>query len=109
MEPLFTGNLVELSFLKINNILLVPLLLIELLTLAELTALIKELLFIYTLAGLALALFTLKMGLTPIEGLTKLVAPVIVKLIFVNSPALLALLDCLAELPFIEFSSFRFS
>ena len=107
IELLFIGDLVEFFSLKINSVLLIPLLLVELLTLAELAVLVKELLFVYTLVGLALALPILEVGLIPIEGLTELVILVIVELIFVDGPVLLVLLDCLAKLPSIEFSSLR--
>jgi len=53
--------------LETNSGLLVPLLLVELLTLAKLTTLVGELLFIGGLAELALVLLTL--GLIPVEGL----------------------------------------
>ena len=108
VELLFVDNLVKLSFLKINSVLSALLLLVELLTLAELAALIKELLFVYTLAGLALALLTLEMGLIPTKGLAELIILVTAKLIFVDGLALLILLNCLAKLPFVEFSSLRF-
>ena len=104
-----TGNLVNLSSLKTNSGLSVIFLLVELLTLAELAALTGELLFIYTLAGLALALLTLEMGLIPIEGLVEFVTLVVVKPIFINSPAPLVLLNCLTKSPFMEFSSLRLS
>ena len=107
VELLFIGNLVELSSLKINSVLSVPLLLVELLTLAKLTALVRELLFVYTLAGLALILFTLKVGLIPIEGLVKLITLVTAKPIFINSLVLLILFNYLAKLPFIKFSSLK--
>ena len=109
VELFFIGNLVELSFLKINSVLSALFLLVELLTLAKLIALIGELLFIYTLVGLALTLLILEVELIPIKGLAKLVIPVIAKLIFVNSPAPLVLLNYLAKLPFVEFSSLRLS
>ena len=86
-----------------------PLSLIELLTLAKLTALAKELLFIDTLARLTLTSLTLKVGLVPTENLTKLIIPVIVKPIFVDGLVLLILLNCLAKLPSIKFSSLRLS
>ena len=107
VEPLFTGNLIELSSLEINSILSALLLLVELLTLAELATLAGELLFVYTLTGLALASLILEMGLIPIEGLAKLVILVTVEPIFVDGPAPLVLFDCLAKLPFIKFSSLR--
>ena len=100
--------MVELSSLKINSVLSILLLLIELLTLVKLTTLVKELLFIYILAGLTLVLFILKIKLIPIEGLVKFIILVVVKLIFIDSPAPLILLNYLAELPFIEFSSLKF-
>jgi hypothetical protein len=103
------GNLVELSTLEKNSSSLVLFSLIKLLTLTELAALAGELLFIYILAGLTLALLTLEMGLIPIEGLVELITPVVVKPIFIDSPALLVLLNYLAKSPFIEFSSLRFS
>jgi hypothetical protein len=107
-----TGNLVNLSSLKTNSGLSVIFLLVELLTLAELAALAGELLFIYTLAGLilaklALASLTLKVGLISIEGLVKLIISLVVKPIFINGLALLALLNDSAKLPFMEFSSLR--
>ena len=109
VELLFVGDLVELSFLKINSVLLAPLLLVELLTLAKLAALVEELLFIYTLAGLALALLTLEVGLIPIEGLVELIILVAAKLIFVDGLVLLVLLNCSAKLLFVKFSSLRLS
>ena len=108
VELLFIGNLVDLS-LETNSGLLVLFLLVELLTLAELITLIGELLFIYTLAGLVLALFTLKVGLIPIEGLVELITPVAAELIFVDGLAPLALPNYLADLHFMEFSSLRLS
>jgi hypothetical protein len=101
--------LVKLSTLKKNSGLLVPLLLVKLLTLAKLAALIGELLFIYTLAGLALVSLTLEVELIHIEGLAKLVTPVIAKPIFVDGLAPLALLNYLTKSPFMEFSSLRLS
>ena len=109
MELLFVGNLVELFILKKNSGSSAPFLLVKLLTLAELIILIKELLFISALAGLVLALLTLKVGLVPIKGLAKLVIPVAVELIFVDGLVPLVLLDCLAKSPFVEFSSLRLS
>ena len=107
--PLFANNLAKLSCLETNSGLLASLSLVELLTLAELAALAGELLFINNSAELALALLTLKVGIIPAEGLAKLVALVTAKPIFVDGPALLALLNCLAELPFVKFSSFKLS
>jgi hypothetical protein len=109
VEPLFTGDLVELSSLEINSGLLALLLLVELLTLAKLAALVGELLFIGGLAELTLALFTLEVGLIPVEGLVELVILVVVELIFVDGPAPLALLNCSAKSPSIEFSSLKLS
>ena len=109
VELLFVGNLVELFTLGKNSGSLAPLLLVKLLTLAELATLIGELLFINTLAGLTLASLTLKVGLIPIEGLTKLVIPIAAELIFVDSPVPLTLLDYLAKSPFVEFSSLKLS
>jgi hypothetical protein len=105
----FVGDLVKLSSLEINSGLLALLLLVELLTIAELVALVEELLFVGSLAELALVLLTLEVGLIPAEGLVELVALVAVELIFVDGPAPLALLDCLAKLPSIEFSSLKLS
>jgi len=109
VEPLFIGDLVELSSSETNSGLLAPLLLVELLTLAKLAALVGELLFVGGLVELALALLTLEVGLIPVGGLVELVALVAVELIFVDSPAPLALLDCLAKSPSIEFSSLKLS
>ena len=109
VELLFVGNLVELSTLGKKSGLSVLFLLVKLLTLVKLTALIGELLFINILVGLALASLTLKVGLVLIESLAELVIPIIVKLIFVDGPVLLTLLDCLTELPSIEFSSLKLS
>jgi hypothetical protein len=103
------GNLVELSTLGKNSGLLVPLLLIKLLTLAELAALVGKLLFIGALAGLALALLALKIGLVLTEGLAEFVVPVVAKPIFIDGLALLVLLNYLAKSPFVEFSSLRLS
>src|SRR6266404_8611960 len=105
VEPLFIGDLVKLSSLEINSGLLVPLLLVELLTLAKLTTLVGELLFIGGLAELTLVLLTL--GLIPIEDLAELIILVVAEPIFIDGPAPLALLDCLAESPSIEFSSLK--
>ena len=99
--------MVTLSSLKINSGLLALLLLIELLTLAKLAALAGELLFIGGSAELALVLLTLEIGLIPVEGLAELVVLIVVEPIFVNGLALLVLLNCLAESPSIEFSSFK--
>src|SRR6266403_254281 len=109
VEPLFIGDLVKLSSLEINSSLLVLLLLIELPTLAKLTALVGELLFIGGLVELALALLTLVVGLIPIEGLVELVILVVEEPIFIDGPALLALLNYLAKSPSIEFSSLKLS
>ena len=109
VELLFTGNLVEFSTLRKNSNLSALLLLIELLTLAKLTALIGELLFINTLAGLTLTSLTLKVGLVPIEGLAKLVILIAVEPIFVDGLVLLALLNYSAKSPFIGFSSLKLS
>ena len=127
------GDLIKLSSLEINSGLLAPLLLAELPTLAKLATLVGELLFIGRLAELALALLTLKVGLIPIEGLAELIALVAAKLItlvavelitlvavelialvaaepiFIDGPAPLALLNCLAKSPSIEFSSLKLS
>ena len=108
VKPLFIGNSVDLS-LETNSGSLALFLLVELLTLAELIALVGELLFIYTLAGLVLASLTLEMGLIPIEGLVELVIPVAAELIFIDGLVLLVLLNYLTKLPFIEFSSLRLS
>ena len=105
----FADNLVKLSFLEINSGLLVLLLLVKLLTVAELVTLVKEPLFIGGLVELALALLTLKVGLIPAEGLAELVILVAAKPIFVNGLVLLVLLDYLAESPSIEFSSLKLS
>ena len=56
---LFIGNLVELSSSEINSSSLLLLLLVELLTLAKLTTLVGELLFVGGLVELALVLLTL--------------------------------------------------
>ena len=56
---------------------------------------------------LTLALLTL--GLIPIEGLAELVILVVAELIFIDGLAPLALLNCSAELPSIEFSSLKLS
>jgi hypothetical protein len=87
--------------------LLVLLLLVELPTLARLATLVGELLFVGGLVELALVLLTL--GLIPAEGLTELIILVVVELIFVDSLAPLALLNCLAKSPSIEFSSLKLS
>jgi len=99
--------LVKPSSLKINSSLLILLLLVELLTLAKLTALAGELLFIGRLVELTLALLTLEVGLIPIEGLAELNALVVVELIFIDGPAPLALLNYSAESPSIKFSSLK--
>ena len=105
----FVGNLVKLSSLEINSGLLTPLLLVELLTIAKLAALVEELLFIGSLAELTLVLLTLEVGLIPIEGLAELVILVVAEPIFIDGPVPLALLNCLAESPSIEFSSLKLS
>jgi hypothetical protein len=87
--------------------LLVLLLLVELPTLARLTTLVGELLFIGGLAELTLVLLTL--GLIPIEDLVKLVILVAVELIFIHGLVPLALLNYLAKSPSIEFSSLKLS
>jgi len=107
VEPLFIGDLVKLSSLEINSSLLAPLLLVELLTLAKLTALAGELLFIGSLAELTLVLLTL--GLIPAEDLAELVILVAAELIFVDGLEPLALLNYLAKSPSIEFSSLKLS
>jgi len=107
VEPLFIGDLVRLSSLETNSSLLAPLLLVELLTLAKLATLVGELLFIGGLVELALVLFTL--GLIPIEGLVELIILVVAEPIFVDGLALLALLNCSAKSPSIEFSSLKLS
>jgi len=107
VEPLFIGDLVKLSSLEINSGLLALLLLVELPTLAKLATLVGELLFIGGLAELALALLTL--GLIPVEDLVELITLVAAELIFVDGLAPLALLNCLAKLPSIEFSSLKLS
>jgi hypothetical protein len=107
VELLFVGDLVRLSFLEINSSSLALLLLVELPTLAKLTALVGELLFVGGLVELALALLTL--GLIPIEGLVELIILVVAELIFIDGPAPLALLNCLAESLSIEFSSLKLS
>jgi len=109
VKPLFIGDLVTLSSLEINISSLAPLLLVELLILAELATLVRELLFIGSLVELILALLTLEIGLIPIEGLVKLVVLVVAKLIFIDGPALLALLNCLAKSPSVEFNSLKLS
>jgi hypothetical protein len=109
VEPLFTGDSVELSSLETNSSLSAPLLLVELLTLAKLTTLAGEPLFIGGLVELALALLTLKVGLIPIGGLVKLIVLVVAEPIFVDGPAPLALLNYLAKSPSIEFSSLKLS
>jgi hypothetical protein len=105
----FAGDLVKLSSLETNSGSSALLLLVELLTIAKLAALAEELLFVGGLAELALALLTLEVGLIPAEGLVELVALVAAEPIFVDGPAPLALLDCLAKSPFIEFSSLKLS
>ena len=69
----------------------------------------EELLFIGSLAELTLVLLTLEVGLIPIEGLVELIILVVVELIFIDGPALLALLNYLAKSPSIEFSSLKLS
>ena len=69
----------------------------------------KELLFIGSSAELVLVLLTLEIGLIPIEGLVELVTLVAAEPIFVDSPVPLALLNCLAKSPSIEFSSLKLS
>jgi len=95
------------SLLETNSGLLASLLLIELLTLAKLAALAGKLLLIGDLVELTLALLTL--GLIPVEGLAELVTLVAVEPIFIDSPAPLALLNCLAKSPSIGFSSLKLS
>jgi len=107
VEPLFIGDLVRLSSLETNSSLLALLLLVELLTLAKLTTLVGELLFVGGLVELALVLLTL--GLIPIEGLVELIILVAAKLIFVDGPAPLVLLNYSAKSPSIEFSSLKLS
>ena len=107
VEPLFIGNLVKLSSLKINSVLSAPLLLVKLLTLTKLATLVKKLLFVYILTGLTLILLILEVGLIPIKDLAKLVILITAKPIFIDGLVLLALLNYLTELPFVEFSSFR--
>ena len=85
------------------------LLLVELLTLAKLAALAGELPFIDSLAELTLVLLTLEVGIIPAEGLVELVILVVAEPIFIDSPAPLALLNCLAKSPSIEFSSLKLS
>ena len=104
-----TGNLVKLSTSGKNSGLSAPLLLIKLLTLAELTALVGELLFIGVLVGLVLASLTLKVGLIPIESLAEFITLITAKPIIINGPAPLALPDYLAKSLFIKFSSLRLS
>ena len=105
----FAGNLVKLSSLETNSGLLTPLLLVELLTIAELAALVEELLFIGGLAELTLVLLTLEVGLIPAEGLAELIILVAAEPIFIDGLAPLALLNYLAESPSIEFSSLKLS
>jgi len=109
VEPLFIGDLVKLSSLEINSSLLAPLLLVELPTLAKLTTLVGELLFIGGLAELTLVLLTLKVGLIPIKGLAELNTLVVAEPIFIDSLVPLALFNCLAKSPFMEFSSLKLS
>jgi len=109
VEPLFIGDLVELSSSEINSGLLVLLLLVELPTLAKLTALVGELLFIGGLVELALVLLTLEVGLIPVGGLVELVTLVVAELIFIDGLAPLVLLNYLAKSPSIEFSSLKLS
>ena len=99
--------MVKLFSLETNSVLLALLLLIELPTLAKLATLAGELLFIGSLAELALALLTL--GLIPAEGLVELIILVAAELIFVDGPAPLALLNRSAKSPSIEFSSLKLS
>jgi hypothetical protein len=108
VEPLF-GDLVGLSSSETNSGSLAPLSLVELPTLAKLAALAGELLFVDSLAELALVLLTLEVGLIPTEGLVGLVVLVVAEPIFIDGPAPLALLNCSAESPSIEFSSFKLS
>ena len=103
IKPLFTGD----SETNSNSSASLPL--VKLLTLAELAALAGELLFVNSSAKLALALPTLKVGVIPAEGLAEFVTLVAAEPIFVNSPAPLALLDCLVKSPSIEFSSLKLS
>jgi len=105
IKPLFAGNSTELFSSEKNSGLSASLLLVDLLTLAELAALTEELLFVNSSAKLTLALLILEMGVIPAKGLAELVALVTV----VDSPALLALLNCLVELPSVEFNSFKLS
>ena len=109
MEPLFIKDLVTLSSSKINSNSLSLLLLVELLTLTKLAVLVKKLLFIDSSAKLTLALLILKVGLIPIKGLVELVALAVTKPIFIDGPALLALLSYLAKSPSIKFSSLKLS
>jgi hypothetical protein len=51
----------------------------------------------------------LTLGLIPIEGLAELIALVVAEPIFVDGLAPLALLNYLAKLPSIEFSSLKLS
>ena len=105
----FAGNLVKLSSLEINSGLLAPLLLVELLTIAKLATLVEEPLFIGGLVELTLVLLTLEVGLIPIEGLVELVILVVAELISIDGLVPLALLNCLAKSPSIEFSSLKLS
>ena len=105
----FVGDLVKLSSLETNSSLLAPLLLVELLTIAKLTTLVEELLFIGGLVELTLALLTLEVGLISIEGLAEFIILVVAELIFIDGLAPLALLDYLAKSPSIEFSSLKLS
>ena len=101
--------MVKLSSLETNSGLLVPLSLVELLTIAKLAALVEELLFIGGLVELTLVLLTLEVGLIPIEGLVELVILVVAELISIDGLVPLALLNCLAKSPSIEFSSLKLS
>ena len=103
VEPLFTGDL------ETNSDLSALLLLVKLLTPAELAALVGELLFVNSLVKLALALPTLKVRVILAEGLAEFVILIAAEPIFVNSLVLLALLNCLVKSPSIEFSSLKLS
>ena len=70
---------------------------------------VEKLLFIGSLVELTLVLLTLEVGLIPIEGLAELITLVVVEPIFIDGPAPLALLNCLAKSPSIEFSSLKLS
>jgi len=68
-----------------------------------------ELLFIGSSVELALALLILEVGLILTKGLAKLVALIAAEPIFVDGPALLALLNYSAKSPSMEFSSLKLS